>query len=309
MSGAQPLWPRPTPSAGIDVVGVGEASLDQVGLASPLPAAAGKARMEAWHECPGGQIATALLACRQLGRSAAFIGTVGEDSAADRVLAPLQTAGVDLQFVRRVAGAQTQRAMIWIDRASGERTVFWNREAGLRLGADDIAEPLIANAGVLLADTADPAASLAAVQAARSAGVAVVLDADGASEELDALLAASAFPVLSSELAQARYGGAEAAARALAAGGARLAVVTLGAEGSLAVEGERLIRSDALAIDPVDTTGAGDAFHGAFCDALLSGLGAEAALAWSNAAAGLNCTGLGAQGALPSRAEIERAIG
>lgn len=291
------------------MVGVGEASLDQVGLASPLPTSAGKARMEAWHECPGGQIATALLACRRLGRSAAFIGTVGEDSAADRVLAPLRAAGVDLQFVRRVTGAQTQRAMIWIDRVSGERTVFWHREAALSIRADDIAEPVIATAGVLLADTADPAASLAAAQAARAAGAAVVLDADGAFDQLDALLAASDFPVLSSELARARYGSAESAARALAARGARLAVVTLGAEGSLAVEGERLIRSAALAIDPVDTTGAGDAFHGAFCDALLSGLDAKAALAWSNAAAGLNCTGLGAQGALPSRTEIERAVG
>lgn len=290
-------------------MGLGQASLDQVGIASPLPAAAGKARMDAWHECPGGQIATALLACRQLERSAAFIGSVGGDAAAERVLEPLREAGVDIANVRRIDGAQTQRAMIWIDRASGERTVFWHREAALTLRATDVPEPLVANAGVLLMDAGDPAASLAAAQIARAAGAAIVLDADGDSKELDTLLAAADFPVLSRDLAQARFGGAEAAARALARAGARLAVVTLGAAGSLAVEGERTLRSPALAVAAIDTTGAGDAFHGAFCDALLSGHAAEAALAWSNAAAGLNCTGLGAQGALPDRARIERSLG
>ena len=290
------------------MVGVGQISLDQVGIAAPLPRPAGKARMQAWHERPGGQVATALLAAARLGRTTSFVGTVGDDDAADVVLDPLRAAGVALQHVRRVSGAATQRAMIWIDAATGERTVFWHREEGLALAPGEVPAALVATAGVLLVDAGDPAASLAAAQVARDAGRPVVLDADGEQNGLDELLAVADFPILSSELARARFGGEEAAVRKLAAR-ARLAVVTLGAEGAIACDGDRLHRSPALAIAAVDTTGAGDAFHGAFCDAVFRGLGADAALSWSNAAAGLSCTGLGAQGGLPTHQEIERALG
>ena len=295
-------------SATVDVLGIGQIALDQVGRATPLPKPAGKARMDAWQQHPGGQIATAVLAAARLGRRTAFVGTVGDDAAAEVALAPLAAAGVDLGGVRRVAGACTQSAMIWIDAETGERTVLWHREKALALEPADVPEAPVASAGVLLLDAGDPPAALAAAQVAREAGRPVVLDADGDSEGLEPLLAACDFPILSSELARSHFGGEEAAARELAAAGARLAVVTLGPEGALACDGEHLLRAPGLRVATVDTTGAGDAFHGAFCDALLTGLGAQAALAWSNAVAGLNCTGQGAQGGLPTRTQVERLL-
>jgi len=270
---------------------------------------AGKAEMEAWHVSPGGQVATAVLAANRLGRSAAFVGTVGGDAAADRVLAPLRAAGVDVSRVRRVAGAATQRAMIWVEGTSGERTVFWQRDAGLALAASDAPLDLVPEAGVLLIDGGDPAVAIPSAERARSCGVPVVLDADGAGPQTDALLARCDFPIVSGEWAAARWGSGERAVRALAAGGARLAVATLGADGAVAATpaGE-ILYSPASAVVAVDTTGAGDVFHGAFCDAVLSGLGPEQALRWSNVAAGLGCTRLGAQGGLPTRPELEAAF-
>jgi sugar/nucleoside kinase (ribokinase family) len=90
----------------------------------------------------------------------------------------------------------------------------------------------------------------------------------------------------------------------MAALGARLPVVTAGARGALARENGRTLASPAFAVSVVDTTGAGDAFHGAFAWGLARGLGAAELLRVANAAAALACTAPGAQGALPDAGEL-----
>ena len=85
----------------------------------------------------------------------------------------------------------------------------------------------------------------------------------------------------------------------------RLLVVTLGAHGAIAHSGDGVIESPGFRVEAVDTTGAGDAFHGGFIWAVLAGWGAEAALRAANAAAAMNCRAEGAQGGLPTRAELE----
>lgn len=289
----------------VDVVGVGQNSLDQVATVTRLPAPASKARMTGWHRQPGGQVATALLAASRLGRSAAYFGTVGDDPEADQVLAPLMNAGIDIAGVRLVAGAATQGAMIWVDEESGERTVLWHRDAALAIRPGDVPSETIGRAGALLLDAGDLAAALAAARYAQVAGTPVVLDADTPSDGLEELLAEVDFPILSAELAAAMFGEPEAAAERLARSGARLAVVTRGAEGAIAAGPDGLLASPGFQIDAVDTTGAGDAFHGAFCDGLLAGRSARDLLRWSNAVAALNCMHLGAQGGLPTAGEVE----
>ena len=306
MRGEPPLWPRPRTPRVVDVLGLGQCALDQVATVPRQPPRGGKARVSGWLERPGGQVATALLAAARLGRSTALVASVGDDAAAAAVLSPLREAGVDVTAVRAVPGARTQAAMIWVDEESGERTVLWHREAALALGPEDVPAEAIAHAGVLLLDAGDPVASLTAARRAQAAGTPVVLDADTAVDGLEELLAEVDFPILAEELARALWGGAEEAARRLAASGAELAVVTLGARGAVACGADGLVTSPAFEIAPVDTTGAGDAFHGAFCDGLLAGLGPRDILRWSNAVAALNCLALGAQAGLPDAAAVER---
>ncbi len=290
-------------------MGIGPISLDQVGVAQTLPVPAGKAPMTTWHVSTGGQVATALLCIRRLGRQTAFVSTVGDDEAATQVLAPLAAAGVDTSRVRTVRGAATQRAMIWVDAGSGERTVLWQRDTALTLSGADAPLALVAEAGLLLIDGGDPEASLPAAREAREHGVPVVMDADGDGPAVDELLALSDFPIVSGDWASQRWGSAESAVHALAAQGATLAVVTQGRHGAVAAGAATpLLHAPALRIQPVDTTGAGDAFHGAFCDAVLGGAGAEEALRFSNAVAGLNCLHLGAQAGLPTRQTVESAL-
>jgi sugar/nucleoside kinase (ribokinase family) len=86
--------------------------------------------------------------------------------------------------------------------------------------------------------------------------------------------------------------------------GARMAVTTLGERGCLARAGDREIASPGFAIEPRDTTGAGDVFHAGFAAGLLEGIAGAELLRFANAAAALSCRGLGAQGGLPTRAEL-----
>jgi sugar/nucleoside kinase (ribokinase family) len=80
--------------------------------------------------------------------------------------------------------------------------------------------------------------------------------------------------------------------------------VTLGANGAMALAGDSCVRFPAFNVHPIDTTGAGDIFHAAFIYGLLQNWSLEKIMTFANAAAGLNCTRLGARGDLPSLAEV-----
>ncbi len=290
------------------MVGIGQCSLDHVCQVDGPPEFAGKAPIFAHREEPGGQVATALLACARLGLRACFVGTVGEDAAATRVLAPLREAGIDLSGVRRVERARTQLAVILVDRASGERTVLWHRDPALALRPSDVPREAIATAGALHLDASDPDVAAFAAKLAREAGRPVFLDADTAVPGMAELLAQVDFPIVSRGFARSFFGtdSPREALRGLASFGGRLAVVTLGELGALARQGEQVIESPGFRVAVRDTTGAGDAFHAAFLWAVLAGRGARAALRLANAAAAMNCRALGAQGGLPGRGALER---
>ena len=302
-----PLAPVRARAAEFDVVGIGQSSLDRVCLLEAPPPLGGKAALLGSYELPGGQIATAMLACARLGLRAAYVGTVGDDAAADRVLAPLARAGVDLRGVKRVVDAPTRSATVLVDARSGERTILGYRDSRLALAPTDLEPGSIERAGCLHVDAVDVEASAFAADAARRAGVPVVLDADGPGPGLEKLLAKVDFPIVSRALAEAMggRGGLQAALAELCALGARLAVVTLGEYGALARLGERLIESPAFRVDARDTTGAGDVFHAAFVLGLLEGLEFESILRVANAAAAMSCRALGAQGGLPTRSELD----
>lgn len=303
MSDSAPVWPG-SPAAALDVLGFGQCSLDHVLEVDGPPAFGGKERAGGYARLPGGQIATAVLACSRLGLRSGFVGSVGDDPAAEEVLAPLRRAGVELADVAVVEGATSQIAVIFVDRKSGERTVLWHRDPRLTLELSRLPLDRFGDARVVLLDAGDPELAVQAAGSARGAGRPVVLDADTPTPGIDALLRAVDFPVVSREFAIGRFGSPEAAVRALAEQGARLPVVTLGVRGALGAWRGELLESPAFAVDVRDSTGAGDVFHAGFAAGLLEGLGPAELLRFANAAAALSCSGFGAQGALPDRASI-----
>jgi sulfofructose kinase len=300
------LWQDRRPGCELDVVGLGENSLDHLCVVEHWPKPGEKADLVQYVARPGGQVATALLGCARLGLRVGYLGAVGSDPAADTVLGPLVRAGVDLGGVRRVPGAQTRTATILVRRRDGERTVLAHRDGRLTLATSRLEVREIVRARALHLDASDPDASLWAARTARAAGIPVVLDADHVWREAEQLLSVTDFPVVSRRFAE-EWGGTGRPSDGLArlcASGARLAVATCGEEGAMARSQDLQWMAPAFAIDAADTTGAGDAFHAGFILALLCGESARETLRIANAVAGLACMALGAQEGLPRSEDL-----
>ena len=210
VAGRGTLWPLEAGARRFDVVGLGENSLDRLGRVARWPEPGGKQEWLEYSEMPGGQMASALVGCARLGLRVAYLGAVGSDAEAGRVLEPLAQEGIDLSGVRRVQGAQTRSATILVRTGDGERSVVAQPTLGLSLRTADLDRSAIEEASLLAVDLSDPDASLWAASIARNAGIPVVLDADRVIEESERLLGLVDFPAVSEDFAKAWAGVASA---------------------------------------------------------------------------------------------------
>ncbi len=297
-----------------DLTGVGLNATDTLLLVSHFPAYAGKAPFETEILSPGGQVAGALVTGAKLGLRVKYIGTVGDDERGRVQLESLRASGIDLNSVEVRAGCSNQTAYIVIDQSTGERTVFWNRPDCLRLQPESITPDKISGSRMLLIDGHDTPAVEKAARLARGLGIPVAVDVDTIYHGFDRVLESIDYLVASSEF-PSQWTNERDPFRALQTiqdeYKIRVAAMTLGAHGALARLDGRFIYSPAFVVNCVDTTGAGDVFHGAFCYAVLGGMGMGEALEFSNAMAALNCTRLGARGGIATlneaRALMDRA--
>ncbi len=294
-----------------DVVGVGLNATDTVLLVPHFPEYAGKAPFTEEVMSPGGQVASAIVCCQRLGLRSKYIGTVGDDERGTLQLQSLLEEGVNIDHVQMRPGCPNQSAYIIVDQRTGERTVFWRRDDSLRIDPSQIDPGQITCARLLHIDGHDTAAVEHAARIARQDGMPVTVDVDtiyhgfdGVLKHVDYLIASSEFPVQwtnerdpfrALELIHREYG-------------MKVAAMTLGAYGALAYSGGRFHYSPAFVVNCVDTTGAGDIFHGAFCYAVLNRMSLEESLEFSNAMAALNCTVLGARGGIAPAADARRLI-
>jgi sugar/nucleoside kinase (ribokinase family) len=303
--GIRPLPPGPA----FDVVAFGENSLDVVATLTGPVAAGAKLPLSGLTWLPGGQAATAAVASARLGARTRYAGVVGSDEAGDRVAAALAAEGVQTDLVRR-DGVSTRTAVILVDAASGQRTVLEHREGRLSLGPEEWPVEAATSGRVLILDATDPPAAVAVARAARAARIPVILDADRWSAGLDELLGLSDVLAVPEAFALDLAGsaGVGEALRSIAARfHSAVAIVTLGANGALALAGGREFHAEGIPIEVRDTTGAGDAFRGGLAAGWIE-LGPDvelqALLGYANAVAALNCRAVGAQTALPTRPEL-----
>lgn len=294
----------------IDVVGIGECSLDEVWLL-PGPISTGmKLRAAARERLGGGQIATALVAAARLGLECAFAGAVGDDAAGAFVLDGLKSERVDVQAVHTVPGGATRTALLLVDEASGERSVIELADRKVTVPPAAVPEALIARAKVVHLDATHPATALQAARLARAHGAIVSLDVDQAAPALEELLALADVCVTAEGLPAKLAGTAdlEEALKWLAARTGAFVGCTLGARGAAALDGGHLLFSPAFAQPRVvDTTACGDTFRAATLRAILDGKGVGDALRFANAAAGLKCRALGRRGC-PTKSEVDELL-
>jgi sulfofructose kinase len=292
-----------------DVVGVGLNATDTLILISRFPAYGGKAPFERELLSPGGQVASAMVTCAKLGMRAKYIGTLGDDQRGRVQLDSLRASGLNLDDIEIRPDCPNQSAYILVDQSTGERTVLWKRDDCLRIDPASLTPEKIACARLLHIDGHDTPAVARAAEIARRHQIPVTVDVDTIYPGFDRVLPNVDYLISGSEF-PARWTGESDPFRALAMiqneYGMRVAAMTLGADGALARLGGRYIYSPGLMVDCVDTTGAGDVFHGAFCYAVFESMPLPEALEFSNAMAALNCTALGARGRIAS---VQEALG
>jgi sulfofructose kinase len=290
-----------------DVVGVGLNATDTLILAPHFPAYAGKAPYDEEIVSPGGQVASALVACARLGLRAKYIGSIGDDAAGRIQMESLRGSGINLDHVQLRPNCANQSAYIIVDRSTGERTVLWRRSDCLRIDPEQITVEQIVCGRLLHIDGHDTPAVARAARIAREHGIPVTVDVDTVYPGFDRVLPNVDYLVASSEFPGVWTGNRDpfAALETLQTEyGMRVAAMTLGAHGSLARLDGRFIYAPAYVVNCVDTTGAGDVFHGAFCYAVLQGMPMRDVLEFSNAMAALNCTALGARGGIRGVDEV-----
>lgn len=302
---------QPATAARLDVVGLGESSVDHVNLLPTAPLARGtasKLRISSAFDAAGGQIASMLTACSGLGLRAGYLGPLGNDDNGRLIRSELERRGVDLSHVL-VRDAPARFAIILVDESTGERTVLWHRDSGLDLRDGDI-DPGVLSARVLHVDDVDERAAMATARVATARGVIVTSDLDRVTEQTPELVASVSIPIFAEHVPPTLTGerDPERALRKLRRQHGGLLCVTLGTAGSMALDGDRVIHVPAFKVHAVDTTGAGDVFRAGFVYALLAGMPTLDVLKFANAAAAVSCTRLGAMGSAPTLAEVEQML-
>lgn len=240
----------------------------------------------------GGNAVNVAVHLARLGRTVGYFGAVGADAAGEAVRNALGANGVDTGGLRVVPGEATARTDIETLPDGDRRFVFesFGACAGYRPGGDDL--PILRRMSHVHVGWLRGAMELRRALAGSGVVLSQDLGVNNNAADLDPAGLDIAF-------ASAEPERAEAESASLLARGARLAVITLGAAGSLATDGRILVRGRAVAIRAVDATGAGDAFIGGFLDACAKGLNLNDCLAQGSVAGAAVC---GHRGGFPQPA-------
>jgi len=296
----------------LQIVGLGMACLDVLVRLKEMPTWERGARLSALRFDGGGPVGTACVAAARLGARVGFIGAAGSDQNAELKLRSFRQAGVDLSRLVVRDGPENQVVLVCVDEETGERVFSGLGAFGADpLRAEDLDRGYITQADYLHLDGSHPEAALQAARWMREAGKPVMLDGSKTDarelpprmvelvEHVDILVAGSGFvPALTGET------DLWAAGRAALAHGPRIVVQTEGADGSYTVTPDDQFHTPIFPVEVVDTTGAGDVFHGAYLVGLLKGWDLRRVATFATAVSAIECTRLGGRVGIPTYDEV-----
>ncbi|MBA7518415.1 Sulfofructose kinase [subsurface metagenome] len=292
----------------IQVIGLGQACLDFLGRLKVYPEEDGKCELLDLHIQCGGPASTALVTLSRLGIQTSFLGSISDDHFGSEIVKGLKDEKVDSSYLKITPGYTSQFAFIAITQAGANRTVFWHRGSVPHLRAADVDLSPFSKAKILHLDGLMIEACLEAARQARKRGISVVMDAgtmrDGSRELVslvDVLIASEGF----AEALVGKGAPPEKVLAALRQLGPKEVIITRGSKGSVGLSGEELLFQKAFSIDSVDTTGAGDVYHGGYIYGLLQGWDVPECMRFASATAALKCREIGARKGIPRLEEIK----
>ncbi|HDS9361399.1 TPA: sugar kinase [Enterobacter chengduensis] len=282
------------------IVCVGITVLDRIWYLDDLPTEGGKYVAKEYTEVGGGPAATAAVAAAKLGASVDFIGRLGDDDTGRRLLAELESLGVNTRYTRVFKGARSSQSAVLVD-ASGERVIANYPSPDLPAEAGWLHEIDFSQWDIVLADVRWHDGAKQAFTLARQQGVPTLLDADVTPQDIGDLIALSDHAAFSApglrrltQLDETE----EALKKAQTLTNGHV-YVTQGRDGCFWLEKGAVCHQPGFEVDVVDTTGAGDVFHGALAVSLGQQTPAADAVRFASAVAALKCTRPGGRAGIP----------
>lgn len=296
-----------------DAIGIGLAVRDVSVLVDRYPNPDEKMRARALHESGGGPAPTALVTLARLGRKTALSATVGDDAVGRFILDGLERENVDVSAVSVRPDFVSPTSVILVE--GGRRTILEPpRGVDFPLDWSDVRKLPLEDASALLVDARVVEVQTKAARIVREAGGLVVLDCGHPRDGVDDLIGESDIAIFAHTYPAALHGEdvdveeflAEVRAR-LPRSGPAVAGVTLGPRGCAILSRENgYLDIPAPVVEPLDTTGAGDVFHGAFLHAFLKTGSVESSARFANVAAARKCEGMTGRAPIPPEEEIWR---
>ena len=300
---------------GCDLIGLGLRCLDITIQVGELPSRGRRGEALGIAIQGGGPAGTAAVAAARLGARAGYAGTVGSDFLGELKYRTLADYGVDLRGLVRRDAPEHQVALVFVDGVSGERSFMPARPLRENpLLVSELDRRYLTAAKILIVDGFHPEAALAAARWMHSAGKEVLLDLRkpecAMPPEMGELVSLSDILISGEGGLQAVTGIGEPleASRKVLSMGAKIVMETWGERGSLTVTPKEHFVTPAFPVRAVNTTNAGDVFHGAYAAALLEGRNLRETARFASAAAALTCTKMSGFDRIPDRPAVERLL-
>lgn len=299
--------------ATLDIVGLGLSTLDVLMRLKDMPTWERPGALSDFALEGGGPVGTACVAAARLGARVGFVGTAGNDLVAELKLRSLRQDGIDLSRLVVRQQPETQLIMVYVHEETGERAFGTVRRAlpYAPLQVEELDRDYITSAEYLHLDGTHPEAALQAARWMHEAGKQVCLDGSKTSgrpisPQMAALVAETDILICGSGFGRSATGQADlwAAGEAMLALGPRIVVQTEGADGSYTVTATERFHVPAFDVPVVDTTGAGDVFHGAYLVGLLRGWDLHTVALFATAVSALKCCKLGGRSGIPTFDEV-----
>lgn len=290
-----------------ELVGVGHICMDRIFRCSAYPEENGNVHILGLENQPGGTVSQALVAYERLGGHAGLISLFADDSIGQELYDGIYKEGIDLSVCEFAHGVTSHFSNVMVNVENGSRTFFSYHGDFAPLTFNAAQQKLICQAKVLHLDGTHFENALHAAQIAKKNGILVSLDGSAIHPDREAhwQIARLADILICSDTYPARLTGEsglqesfELLSRELP--DVQVLICTLGEKGCLSRENGKILHYPAYSINAIDTTGAGDAFHGAFLYGYLHGYSQEESIRLASAVAAMNCEHIGGRIGLPS---------
>lgn len=282
------------------VAGIGQIAKDYIIAVDTYPGRGEKKRMERLVIDGGGPVSTALYTLAKFGITTRILSVIGDDPEGEYMVSTLSKVGVDTRYIVRRKDSSSHVAYIVVDK-NGERTIFCGNSTCKHLSRKEFKIAFLDNVSLLHLDGFEDEISVFAAREAKRRQIPVMLDAGSPRRYMSRIIKFTDYLVTSSTFA--KFYGFDGTFRKFKEIVKHFnrphLTITMGDKGSITFHRGEFFKTQAFKVEAVDTTGAGDVFHGALIYALLKKFDIRKALRFASITAALKCRGYGGRSAIP----------